>query len=169
MKFLLVLLPFTLIAACTPQIAVPQPTALDLPNDPRFIVRNDPTPMSLPGDCAGSDLLIDNASPAQALVSRQQAESKAGGMGDQRPADSAVLGRVTMPRPDFNGNPVRARPAWVLYWSGLTHRLLGGIPAKLDAPPTTQPVFYSTASVMVIDASTGEDLWGMNCGIVRVS
>jgi hypothetical protein len=169
MKFPRVLLAFTLIAACKSQIAVPQPTAPDLPNDPRFVVRNDPTPLSLPGDCARSDLLIDNGPPPHALVSREEAESKAGGMGDQRPADSAVLGRVTMPRPDFNGNPIRARPAWVLYWSGLTHRVLGGIPAKLDAPPTTQPVFYSTASVMVIDASTGEGLWGMNCGIVRVS
>jgi hypothetical protein len=126
-------------------------------------------PLSLPGDCARPDVLLDVISPSSAVLTQVEAESRSGGMGDGRPADSAVLGRVTMARSDFYGNPIQARPAWVLYWAGLMHRLPSGGPAvKFDAPPTTRPLFYSTAAVMVIDAITGDALLGVSCGVRRI-
>jgi hypothetical protein len=127
-------------------------------------------PLSLSGDCARPDVLLDTASPGTAVVSEVDAERRSGGMGDGRPADSAVLGRVTMATSDSHGNPIQARTAWVLYWSGLMHKLpSGGPPNKIGANPTTRPVFYSTASLMVIDALTGDALVAEGCGVTRIS
>ena len=132
-------------AGCTAQLPLPADAALDLPNDPRIVLRRDPS-WTLPADCQVPDLQIDTAAAPPAPISRSEAERRSGGMGDGRAADQAVLGRVTMSRSDIKGNPIQARPAWILYWSGLMHKLPSNGPRPLnpDAAATARPVFYST-------------------------
>ena len=89
-------------------------------------------------------------------------------MGDGKPALTAVVGRVTMTNPstDFKGNKIDARLVWVLAWTGLMHSLpSGGPPSRPNAAPRAPQ--YSTASVLVIDALTGDVIVGIACGIVQ--
>lgn len=121
----------------------------------------------LPADCDRSPIIVDATSIPATHITRSDAESRSGGMGDGKPALTAVLGRVTMtnPRIDFKGNPIDARLVWVLGWTGLMHRLpSGGPPYRPNATP--RAVVYSTASVLVMDALTGDVIVGIACGLV---
>jgi hypothetical protein len=48
------------------------------------------------------------------------------------------------------------------------HKLPSRGPFKIDAAQAHRDVYYSTASVLVLDAMTGDVLIGIACGIVRV-
>jgi hypothetical protein len=66
---------------------------------------------------------------------------------------------------DSHGSLVQSRPVWVVYRIGPPSKLPSGGAFIPGAPPTTRPVYVSTASITVLDAVTGDHLWAMGCGI----
>ena len=123
---------------------------------------------TLPADCDRRPIVVDQTSVPATHLSRAEAEARSAFLGDGKPARTAVLGRVTMTSPsaDFGGNPIDARLVWILSWTGLTHRTPSSGPYIPNAPPPG--TFYSTASVLVMDALSGDMIVGIACGIVLV-
>jgi hypothetical protein len=144
-----------------------EPTASALRRD-LLIARAGATTKVLPADCDRAPIAVDTTSIPTTHITRSDAEGRSGGMGDGKPALTAVLGRVTMtnPRTDFRGVAIDARLVWVLGWTGLMHNLPSSGPYVPNAAPRT--VQYSTASILVIDALTGDAIIGIACGIVRL-
>lgn len=169
MKVLLLLLPVALTAACASQTPVPETSAPDLPNDPRIVIRPNPVQASMPSDCVRPDFVLDTTSPPSVPITRSQVEQRTDPLGDRPTPLAVVLGRVTMNLQDSRGDLIRSRPAWVVYRTGMMNRLPSGRPFSPGASPTSRPVYLSTASIAVVDATTGEGLWAMACGIVRAS
>jgi hypothetical protein len=168
---LLFLLVLVLASACSAELSTPAPPELELPNDPRIVVRHDLVPLSLPGDC-GSALhaLIDTTSPLAAPITLADVERRTSALGNRPAPVIAILGRVSL-NFTVDGNPVEARPAWVLYWTGeMTHLPSGGpfIPPQPGITPPPRQVWMSTTSMAVFDAVTGETLVGVQCGLTRV-
>jgi hypothetical protein len=142
MKFLRVLLAFTLIAACTSQTAVPQPTALDLPDDPRIVVTANPISASMLSDCVRSDFVLDTASPPTVPVTRAQVEQSADPLGDRPAPLAVVLGRLTMNLQDSRGDLIRSRPAWVVYRTEMMNKLPRGAGFSRALPRLRVPCTY---------------------------
>lgn len=143
-------------------------TALELRNDD-FVARTRVAAApAMPADCDRHLVAVDQTSIPATHLSRSEAEARSAFLGDGKPARTAVLGRVTMTSPsaDFRGNPIDARLVWILSWTGLMHRTPSSGPYIPNAPPPG--IYYSTASVLVIDALSGDLIVGIACGIVRV-
>jgi hypothetical protein len=173
MKRSLLLLALVLTAACSAESPTPvPPTVLELPNDPPIVVKHDPVPLSLPGDCGGAlRALIDTASPLAAPITRADVEQRTNPLGTRPAPVIAMLGRVSLSFLDRDANPITERPAWVLYWTGeMTSPPSGGpfIPRQPGVTLPPRPVWMSTTSMAVIDAVTGEMLAGAQCGMTRV-
>jgi hypothetical protein len=171
MRRLSLLLALALTAACSAEQTTPAPPVLELPNDPRIVVRHDPTPLSLPGDC-GADLhaTINTAPPLAAPIGRAEVERRTNPFGSRPAPVIAMLGRVSL-NFTVDGNPIDARPAWVLYWTGeMTHLPSSGpfIPPQPGVTPPPRAVWISTTSMAVIDAVTGEAIVGVQCGLTLV-
>ena len=168
----LLLLAVGMAAACSAETPTPVPAVHDLPIDPRIAVRHDAVPLSLPEDCGGRlHALIDTTSPLAAPITRADVEHRTNPRGDRPTPVIAMLGRVTLNFVDRDANPIQARPAWVLYWTGQMSRLPSGGPFIPPQPGVTlppRPVWMSTTSMAVIDAVTGEILVGVQCGLKRV-
>jgi hypothetical protein len=121
----------------------------------------------MPSDCVRSDFVLDTASPPTVPVTRSQVEQSTDPLGDRPAPLAVVLGRLTMNLQDSRGDLIRSRPAWVVYRTGMMNKLPSGGPVFPGASPTTRAVYLSTASIAVVDATTGEGIWGIACGIVR--
>jgi hypothetical protein len=164
------LLALALTAACSAEQTTPAPPVLELPNDPRIVVRHDPTLLSLPGDCGASLHATIDTTPLAVPISRAEVELRTNPLGSRPAPVIAMLGRVSL-NFTVDGNPIEARPAWVLYWTGEMTRPPSGGPFIPHQPGVTllpQPERIYTTSMAVIDAVTGEAIVGAQCGVTYI-
>ena len=115
--------------------------------------------------------LIDTSSPLVAPITTMDIERRTNPLGNRSAPVIAMLGRVSLNFSDHDGNPIQARPAWVLYWTGEMSRLPSGgpfIPRQPGVTPPARPVWISTTGMSVIDAATGNILVGVQCGLRQV-
>ena len=113
--------------------------------------------------CDLTTLSFDRTGTSSFQISKGAAEYASRGVGIVGPAELAVLVRVTqyadgarhaIVRRDVKGVPIRARPAWILWFTGQLIAPPGGhIPAKPDQPPPSrEPQQLIRAALTVIDA-----------------
>lgn len=149
---------------------------LDLPDDPRTPVRSlDASPPA--SSCERPNVIVDDSSPAVAAISRSDAILLSRGLATGGSPKSSSLVRVTIRtgpgtptttaeiKRDLTGEPIDGRPAWILRFVGQAIPLPGGVPEKPGASLRTGSVSYVTSLVAVIDAVTGDLIYGYSCGV----
>ena len=121
----------------------------------------------MPADCVANALKIDLVAPPSVPVSAVQAVARTDPLGQRPTPLAAILARVTASFSDGTGQLMSARPVWLVYRVGEMAKPPSGGPFLPGAPPRTTATMF-TASIAMVDALTGEPLWGTSCGAIQV-